>query len=182
MSSLRFSIRNALLSKHKVLGRKEYKLAKSRLLKDEYIKETLYGSYQGGSGLLVATNKRVMLLDRRPFFDYVEEADAKSVNHLSYRQEPFMSLLHIKLNNTYFRIKSYNESKIRSIFETIQSVVSPAGELQTFDMPHTVIHNISEEAIVKPLHRRHKKHPAWSPHNPIMMGVMSSSGVRMTED
>lgn len=181
MSRLTLGVRNALLSKHKLFGRREYKLAKSRLLEDEYIKDTVYGSYQGGKGLLVVTNKRVMVVDKRPFFDYVEEAPHNLIDHLDYVSAPIGSTLTIRLNKTFFRFRSYNEAKMRNTYGVLQFELakdtSSPYELSQVD---TALE--PSQKVIKPLRRRARRHPAWSPHNPIMTGVISTSGVQLSDD
>lgn len=181
MSKVPTSIRNVLLSKHKLLGRKEYQLVKKRLLDDEYIKDSVYGSYQGGTGILVLTNKRVMIVDKRPFFDYIEQADYDSVSHLLYLNTSYGAALQIRLNKTYFKFRSFNEAKIRNMYGLIQFELEK-GKNKKQQLPQFNTFPEKTKKVIRPLRRRARRHPAWRPHNPIMMGVITSSGIRISKD
>lgn len=176
------SIRDVLLSKHIVLGRKEYKLVRQKLLDGEYIKDSLYGSYQGGSGLLVVTNQRVIIIDRRPFFDYIEDADHKSMDYLLIKSELIGATIHFRINRTFFRFRSFNTQRTKDFYSLLSSV---AGDIETntTDIQPVFKKNYSQitNRRVKPLRTRHHKHPAWSPHNPIMMSVITNSGVSLNK-
>lgn len=182
MSKLPVSIRSLLLSKHRVFGRREYKLVKSRLEDNEYIKDSLYGAYQGGSGIVVATNKRMMLVDKRPFFDYIEESSYKDIQHLNYLNTSVGGALTFKINDTYFVFRSFKDMKVRSMFELLQAQVARRDKSSAYELAEIDTSGIGNEKIIKPLRRRVRKHPAWSPHNPIMTRVMTTSGVRLSED
>lgn len=182
MSKVPISVRNVLLSKHKIFGRKEYKLAKSRLLKDEYIKDSVYGSYQGGNGLLVVTNKRVLVVDKRPFFDYIEDASHDQTSHLNYFNTGMTGTLHLRINKTFFKFRSYNESKLRNIYSLLQFELKKEKEVRPYRLSD--IESVAEPRtrMIRPLRRRIRRHPGWNPHNPIMMGVIQRSGVSVTKE
>lgn len=40
---------------------------------DEHIGGVVYGRYEGGSGMIVATDKRVLFLDYKPFYKSTDE-------------------------------------------------------------------------------------------------------------
>lgn len=63
LEQIKTSIRN-IDGASKLLGRKEIKELPSILWEDENIERLVQGFYNGGLGILVATNKRLIFVDK----------------------------------------------------------------------------------------------------------------------
>lgn len=72
---------------------------------DEHIGGVVYGRGQGASGMLVATNKRILFLDHKLFFKKTEEISYDAVSGISYNKQGEYStvILHTKFGDFTLR-------------------------------------------------------------------------------
>jgi len=54
---------------------------------DEHIGGVVYGRYEGGSGMLVATDKRLLFLDHKPFFNVTEDISYDVLSGVSHSSQ-----------------------------------------------------------------------------------------------
>lgn len=82
---------------------------------DEHIGGVIYGRYEGGGGMLVATNKRVLFLDHKLFFKKTDEISYDVVSGVSYnKQGDYAAVtLHTRLGDYTLR---YVNSRIGNRF------------------------------------------------------------------
>lgn len=75
---------------------------------DEHIGGVVYGRYENGGGMLVATDKRVLFLDHKIFFKKTDEISYDVISGVSYnKQGDFASVtLHTKLGDFTLRYAS----------------------------------------------------------------------------
>ena len=69
---------------YKFFAKPEVRELTKILALDEVIKHCTFGFYQGGSALLVATQRRIILLDKRPFFLNLEIINYEMIKELDY--------------------------------------------------------------------------------------------------
>ena len=72
---------------------------------DEHIMGVVYGQYSGGSAMLIATDHRVIFLDRKPLFTTMDELTYDVVSGIKLdRSGLFVSVvLHTKIANYTIR-------------------------------------------------------------------------------
>ena len=77
---------------------------------DERICGVTYGRYAGGTALLVATDRRIVFLDKKPLFTSSDELSYESVSGVKYSVAGFFGsiTLHTKLGNYQLRYVNKN--------------------------------------------------------------------------
>lgn len=70
--------------------------------KDEHIGGVVYGLYDGGGGMLIATDKRVIFLDKKPMFTTNDEVSYNVVSGLKINRSAFVNVITL-----HTRIKDY---------------------------------------------------------------------------
>jgi hypothetical protein len=103
-------------------GRSEIKELPTILLDDENIFECVNGVYEGGFALLIATDIRVLLIDRKPFkYLTVEDLRFDMINQIDYSHRIFGARINISAGGKNLRFKSYNQPRLRKLINHVQS-------------------------------------------------------------
>lgn len=100
---------------------------------DEHIGGVVYGRYEGGSGMIVATNKRVIFLDYKPFYKSTDEIHYDVVSGVSVNKQDGYSgvVMHTRLGDYKLRFVNnkcashfarYMEEKADALVETPEPV------------------------------------------------------------
>jgi len=140
-------------NKLRVFGRTELKQLRRILNPGETIGQCVYGFYQGGSGLLVATDKRVLLIDKRPFYLYVEDHSYDSVSRVDFVSRMLQGVLYFETDSKLIIFKSVSDAKLSKLEIYVQGRISKQENLT--DSP-TVISSVVKKPYLN---------PAWRPHH-----------------
>lgn len=76
---------------------------------DEHIGGVVYGQYEGGSGMLVATDHRILFIDRKPLFLTLDEISYEAISGVRLDKSGFLNsvTLHTKLGDYTIRYANY---------------------------------------------------------------------------
>lgn len=106
------------------------------LAADEKIIQAINGHYEGGFGLLVATNHKLLLVDRKPMFLTLDAISYGMIQEISLNYRLLNSTLHIWTSNKCLDFSSWNHAKAREILDYAQrSIVSVHTGYQTSMIP-----------------------------------------------
>ncbi len=95
------------------------------LLDDEKIYECVNGVYEGGVALLVATDIRVLLIDKKPMgFLNVDDMRFDMISDIDYSHRIFGAQININCGSRNLSFKSYNQSRLRKAIGHIQERIS----------------------------------------------------------
>ena len=96
------------------------------LMDGEQIAQAVNGYYEGGFGLLVATNLRVLIIDKKPFTMNVEDLRYEMITEVTYGARFVTSTMHISLptRTTYFT--SWSMEKLHKAMRHVQQHVTDA--------------------------------------------------------
>lgn len=146
----------SLRLRFKFFGRSESRELQRILNPEEQIMECAYGFYQGGSGLLVATDQRLLLVDKRPFYLNLEEIDYREINKLSFTPSWVQASIYVKAGMRVLHFKSFSDARLRRLNEYIERRNA-----------------VSEQLSIGEVHERisPKKpylDPRWRPHHTTM--------------
>lgn len=90
---------------------------------DEHVKAVIYGLYgengfsiQSNSGMLVATDKRLLFIDRKPLFSDVDELGYEAVLGINVNNAPIFSAVEVHTARKEFHFRNVNK-KCASKFE-----------------------------------------------------------------
>lgn len=100
-------------------GRSEFRELKKILADNETIEHLVYGFYNGGRGILVATNKRILLIDKRSFFVNVEEFMYGLLQSASLETRSMLSQITIKSPNSRLIFRTISDAKLRKMSDFI---------------------------------------------------------------
>jgi hypothetical protein len=102
------------------------------ILPDEEIYECVNGIYEGGFALLLATDVRVLLIDKKPLnFLTVEDLRFEMINELDYSHRLFGAQINIASGNKTLRFRSYNQPRLRKLITHVQHCMAEAKKKQS---------------------------------------------------
>lgn len=91
----------------------------------EQISECVNGFYEGGVALLVATELRVLLIDKKPFnFLTVEDLRFDMINEIDYSHRLFGASIIISTGSKTLRFSSLNQGRLRHLITLVQEHMS----------------------------------------------------------
>lgn len=105
----------------RIFGRSEIKELRRVLQPGENILHCVYGFYQGGSGLLVATEKRILLIDKRPFFLNIEDMTYEKLRNAELTFKSLQASLHIHDGFKKLVFQSISDARLKCMKEYITS-------------------------------------------------------------
>ena len=102
-------------------GRAEIRELPNILMPEEEIYECVNGTYEGGFALLVATDSRVLLIDKKPLnFLTVEDMRFEMINELDYSHRMIGAQISISAGSKTLQFKSYNQARLRKLINHVQ--------------------------------------------------------------
>ena len=103
----------------------EIKELENILLPDETIYECVNGYYEGGVALLVATDIRVLLIDKKPMgFLNVDDVRFDMISDIDYSHRIVGAQININCGMRNLLFKSYNQARLRKAIGHIQQRMS----------------------------------------------------------
>ncbi len=105
-------------------GRTEVKELCNILMQGEEIVECVNGEYVNGFALLVATNHRMLLVDKKPFlYLTVEDVRFEQISDFNYRNKFLTSAITVSTANKTLYFTSYNKKRLRKLIACVQRQV-----------------------------------------------------------
>ncbi len=101
--------------------RMESRYAPKIIHPDEYLGGVIYGRYSGGHAMIMATDRRVIFVDRKPLFVHEDEIDYRVVSGvtLHFTGLVFTITLHTKIKD--YTLRTFNEKCARGFVEYIEA-------------------------------------------------------------
>ena len=140
-----------------IFGRAEAKELRKILNPGEVIIHCAHGYYHGGSGLLVATNHRLLLIDKRPFYLNLEDMKYHTIKSVDCRQHFLTAMVVINCGAKKLYFKSVSDARLKLITDYIKD------ELEVAKRRFAQV--MSENSSIKPT--KSYQNPAWAPHHPV---------------
>lgn len=105
-------------------GRTEVRELCNVMMDDEEIIECVNGEYSNGFALLVATNHRVLLVDKKPFlYLTIEDLRFEQISDFNFRNRFLTANLTICTSNKTLQFTSYNKKRLRHLVSCVQQSV-----------------------------------------------------------
>jgi hypothetical protein len=105
-------------------GRSEVNELGRILMEDEIIAECVNGEYTNGFALLVTTNHRLLLVDKKPFlYLTVEDVRYEMITEFNYNHRFLNATINIYTANKTMTFTSWNQHRLRKLLEYIQARV-----------------------------------------------------------
>lgn len=102
------------------------------LLPEEEIYECVNGTYEGGVALLVGTNVRLLLIDKKPFkFLTVEDLRFDMINQIDYSHRLIGARISISAGSKNLNFQSFNQQRLRKLIGHIQHCMAESKNKQS---------------------------------------------------
>ena len=112
-------------------GRTEARELQNIILDDEKIFECVNGIYEGGFALLVATDVRVLLVDKKPLnYLTVEDMRFDMINEIDYNHRLLGAYIKISAAETNLKFTSINQARLRKLIGHVQHSMAEAKKQQ----------------------------------------------------
>lgn len=112
-------------------GRSETRELPNILLPDEEIYEVVNGFYEAGFALLVATDVRVLLVDKKPLnYLTVEDFRFEMINEIDYSHRLFGAHISLSAGNKNLKFTSYNQARLRKLISHVQHCIADTKKQQ----------------------------------------------------
>lgn len=113
-------------------GRTEVGELPSIILPEEVIYECVNGIYEGGFALLVATDVRVLLVDKKPLnYLTVEDLRFDMINELDYSHRIIGAHISIATGAKNLRFTSLNQRRLRKLINHVQHCMAESKKQQS---------------------------------------------------
>ena len=91
------------------------------LHRDEHIMGSVYGRYKGGRGALVATDQRVLFLDKKPLYLHLDELTFAIIGGVTYSRTAVFGFvtLHTRLGD--FGVRTLNHKNAANFVDYIET-------------------------------------------------------------
>ena len=88
---------------------------------DEHILGSTYGRYKGGRGAIVATNQRVIFIDKKPWYTHVDEITFAIIGGITYSRGVIFGhvILHTRLGD--FDVTTMNHKNASNFVDYIET-------------------------------------------------------------
>ena len=103
------------------LRKAESKYLPELIHKDEHIGGVVYGRYEGGSGMLIATDRRVIFLDKKPLFTTNDEVTYSVISGFKISRTGLINAITLHTRVKDFNLKYVNQlcaTKFKSYLES----------------------------------------------------------------
>lgn len=113
-------------------GKAEVEELPNILLDDEKIFECVNGIYDSGFALLVATNIRLLLVDKKPLnYLTVEDLRFDMINEIDYSHRLIGAYITVSTGNKTLRFRSYNQQRLRKLINHVQHRMAETKQEQS---------------------------------------------------
>jgi len=104
-------------------GRAEIRELADVLLPDEIVEHCVNGQYEGGFAMLVATDQRVLLIDKKPMYLTLEDIRFDMISEIDFNHRIIHASVFLCTPNKSLRFVAYNQARLRKLFHFVQTRV-----------------------------------------------------------
>jgi len=104
-------------------ARPELKELANVLMPNELVQHCVIGQYQGGFALLVATDQRVLLIDKKLFYLTLEDTRYDMIAEVDFNHRLMDANVSIRTPSKSLRFVAYNQGRLRKLFHFVQTRV-----------------------------------------------------------
>lgn len=101
-------------------GRPEIRELAKILLPGERIAQATNGFYEGGFALLVVTDDRLLLIDRKPMFLTIEDLRFDMIAEIDFNHRLLNATVNIHSTNKSLRFTAWNHQRLRTLVQHLQ--------------------------------------------------------------
>lgn len=108
------------------------------MIPGEIIEHIQHGHYESGFATLVATNHRLLLVDKKPFFLIVVDLRYDMIAEVDYGHNIIAATMQIRSSGKDFHFQSFNQQKLRDMTSFIQLKIVEMRRQGGFDKVENV--------------------------------------------
>lgn len=112
----------------KFLGRREIKELPSILWEDEVIENMIQGTYNNGTGILVATNKRLIFIDKGLIKLSVEDFPYDKISTLQYKTGILLGNMTVFTSGNRAEIKNLAKNETKPFAEYVRARITQKSD------------------------------------------------------
>ncbi|CAN5680246.1 hypothetical protein BH23PAT2_BH23PAT2_09070 [soil metagenome] len=150
-------------------GRSEVRELPNLLFPDETIVHAMNGRYEKGFVLFVATDKRLLLIDKKPFFLCFEDMQYEMISEVDYTQQMLSSDLCLRTPGRTLHFVSLRPRQLRALTNYIQQRVSdmrhPALDQKKIEQPESVYQHYFDQPYPIPPEESRTAEPQQQPQS-----------------
>lgn len=109
--------------KNRYWGRAEVRELTNIILPDEAVLHALNGRYEGGSALLVATDRRLLLVDKKPMFLNLQDVRYDMIAEVDYFARLLDATVSIRTFNKLMKFTTMRQNSLRRLTSAVQQAV-----------------------------------------------------------
>ena len=113
----------------KFFGKAEVKELATVLNEGEQIFSCVFGFYEGGSALLVATDSRLLLIDKRLFFVNFEDIRYEMIQKVDFSGGILEAFIRIHTSSKKLQFRSFMDTRLRKLCNYIQDQVTSSRQV-----------------------------------------------------
>jgi len=155
--------KHRLTMRTRFLARKELKQLPSIVRSDESIRHCVYGYFHGGSGLVVVTDQRVIFIEKRPLYTYVEDILLSEISSIRSKKGIFTTSIALWHRSRKVYFSTIDDALLRDAAAYVYHAITPFEEGRIESARRAV------NTIARKRQLVYRKHPAWRPHAPHMI-------------
>ncbi len=111
------------------------------ILPDEEIYECVNGIYEGGFALLVATNIRLILVDKKPLnYLTVEDVRYDMISEMDYNHRLMGADIRVSAGSKTLKFRSYNQPRLRKLINHVQHCIAESKQKQNTNQEDQIQH------------------------------------------
>lgn len=104
-------------------GRAELRELPKILFEGEKLHHVLNGRYEGGFAVICATNYRVLLIDKKPFYLTIEDTRYEMISDVQFNHRLIDASIWIGTVHKKMTFMAYNHAKLRNLTQFVQQQV-----------------------------------------------------------
>ncbi len=119
------------------------------LMSDEEIQHIINGRYSGGFATLVATNQRLLLVDKKIFFLTVEDIRYDMIAEVDYGHQFIGATIHVRSFSKDLKFQSFKKDDLREFTHFIQHrVMALRGQQMDENNPAKISSNKARDPVI----------------------------------
>lgn len=109
-------------------GRSEVRELAHVLWEGEIVEHCINGFYDGGFAMLAATNQRVLIVDKKPFYLNLEDIRFDMISEIDYNHRLLDASVSISTPNKNMRFTAFNQTRARLLYSFVQTRIMEIRE------------------------------------------------------
>jgi len=123
--------------KFRLFGRKELKELASIIKQGEKIRHCTHGHYPGGSALLVATDARLLLVDKKSFFLNLKDIRYEMIEKVKYTKRFLSATASLSTGTKKLEFSSFFDARLHKLCHFVQDQTTKARQLKLIIEDHS---------------------------------------------